>query len=495
MKPNLPVWIAIALLSCLILIGNGELLSLYILAVVLSALGVIANLVIALGKRISHRSQSSLPKNVVRTIALCFGGMVLLPGAVFVWSASLDFWLVLATLTQLLLLCVFDAQFARSQTLEISRSMPSTVAVGKDVNVVLNVSNTSSSLVRMSVVDYVPEGLESKQEERNFVLRANSKTAYNYEVTSQARGSFEFSRVAVRVRSLIGLSSWRHILHAPATLHVYPDFAAIRSFLQLLISQKTSRIGLKSISQRGTGLEFKQLRDFRQGDQLNWIDWNASSKGRQLISKEFEAERNQTVIFLLDTGRWLRSKDGLLSHFDHALNAMMLMSYIALRQGDSVGALCFGSIQRWIQPVASVKRMAVLLNSVFDVDCGTDATDFLAAADVLQQRVRKRSLIVLLTNVRDFDQDLVKALRVIRKRHYVIVADMKEQVLTDIQKTPIESLDDAVTLAASFQYQNYIKEFQKQIAMNCHRLIDCYPRQLHIELSNAYWRAKLGGAI
>ena len=98
-------------------------------------------------------------------------------------------------------------------------------------------------------------------------------------------------------------------------------------------------VGAHLRRRRGEGTEFQQLREYRLGDSLRQIDWKATQRARKLISRDYQDERNQQVMLLVDTGRRMLARDDGLSHFDHVLNAALLVAYIALRQGDVVGLL------------------------------------------------------------------------------------------------------------------------------------------------------------
>lgn len=155
---------------------------------------------------------------------------------------------------------------------------------------------------------------------------------------------------------------------------------------------------------RGDGQTFLQLREYRIGDSLRQIDWKATARMRKPIARDYQDERNQTVLFLLDCSRRMRAQDDDLSHFDHALNAMILLAYVALRQGDAVGVQSFGGEQRQLAPRSGPGRLTALINAVYDLQPTIDPPDYAEAAQLILKRQRKRALIVLLTNLRDEDQ-------------------------------------------------------------------------------------------
>lgn len=389
-----------------------------------------------------------------------------------------------------------DAAIALTfKAISIRRQVPQTVAIFKPARVELSLTSDIPWRVRIDVADNCPPDLKPSEERQSFWIRKTQRINFDYGIKPIQRGIHTLDSVGLLIRSPLGFWWTRRQVPVNSVVRVYPDFASISHYLELLIERRTTAIGLKKVQRRGAGLEFQQLRDYRQGDAMNRIDWNATSKRRQLISREYDDEQNQTLIFVLDTSRRLRSKDNELSHFDHVLNAMVLMSYIALRQGDSVGILTFGFLNRWIPPIAGVPNIKKLLNSVFDLDAGLVSSDFVTMAEELEKRHRKRAMIVLLTNLRDEDYELVTALKMLRKRHLVILANLREELLDRLQEQPIASFADALAAAGAAKYERDRLNLQLQFTNYCNLLIDSLPSEIHVHLANAYWAIKRGGKL
>lgn len=126
----------------------------------------------------------------------------------------------------------------------------------------------------------------------------------------------------------------RQLARVPGSVRIYPNFASIAGFTLHALENRIQLMGIRRRQRRGEGLEFRQLRDYQQGDMLRQIDWKATSRRGKPISREYQEERDQQVLFLLDCGRRMRALDGETAHFDHCLNALLLVAYVALRQGD-----------------------------------------------------------------------------------------------------------------------------------------------------------------
>ncbi|MCQ4165728.1 DUF58 domain-containing protein [Tahibacter harae] len=361
---------------------------------------------------------------------------------------------LLAAVGTLSALALPDAFALRRTPLpEISRDLPQIVPVGVERSVVLRLRNLSGRRLRAEVHDLHPGEWPVFGLPRQVQLLPARETELSYQLTPTERGAFRFDGVALRLFSPLRL--WRLQREVPLAqqVRVYPNFAPLAK-LALIGAERASRVvGAHLKRRRGEGTEFQQLREYRNGDALRQIDWKASQRARKLISRDYQIERNQQVLLLVDTGRRMLARDGALAHFDHCLNAALMVAYIALRQGDAVGLLAAGGQSRYFAPRRGLGTVDALLNSVFDLHAAPLATDYLDAATQLGLRQQRRSLVLLITNVRDEDIDeLLQAVRQLQKRHLVCVASLREQVLERPPEQPVTDLADAIGVGALAQY-------------------------------------------
>jgi uncharacterized protein (DUF58 family) len=264
----------------------------------------------------------------------------------------------------------------------------------------------------------------------------------------------------------------------------------------LALEQQTGQLGIRKQQRRGEGLEFHQLREFRQGDSLRQINWNASARLRKLISKEYQEETNQQVMILLDCGRTMRSVDFGLSHFDHALNAVLLLSHVALKQGDAVGLLSFSGTERWVAPLKGVRRSAQLLNSIYDLESTRRASDYLHAAQRLLQKRQKRSLVVLITNLRaEYSDELLPALRLMQSRHLILLVNLEEAFLDEVRQQPVQDIDTALNYCGVMNYLARKQQLQRQLVQQGVLCVNSTAPQLPARLINQYFDIKRRGLL
>jgi uncharacterized protein (DUF58 family) len=367
---------------------------------------------------------------------------------------KLPFVLFAATFAIAALIALQDALRLRAlPTPEITRDLPPIVPVGIERVVVLRLRHSAPRTLRVDVHDLHPGDWSVFGLPRRALLPPGRELELPYRITPAARGLFQFDGCAVRMGSPLRLWWQRRIVPARQTVRVYPNFAPLAKLALVGAEQASRVVGAHLKRRRGEGTEFQQLREYRVGDSLRQIDWKASQRARKLISRDYQDERNQQVMLLLDTGRRMLARDDALTHFDHVLNAALMVAYIALRQGDAVGLLTAGEQARYMAPRRSLGTVDTLLNTVFDLEARPVATDYLQAATVLGARQPRRCLVLLITNARDEDiEDLLAAVRQLQRRHLVCVASLREQVLDRSLQQSVRNFDDAVRSAATMQY-------------------------------------------
>jgi uncharacterized protein (DUF58 family) len=284
---------------------------------------------------------------------------------------------------------------------------------------------------------------------------------------------------------------------------VYPDFAQVARYAWLAGDRRLSEIGIKTYQQRGEGTDFKQLSEYRLGDPVRHIDWKATLRFGKPIIREFQDERDQCVMLLVDCGRRMRADDrqnGIgAAHFDQVLNAVMLLSYVALKQGDAVGAMTFGTpagAERSFAPRKGVDALNALMGELYSVQPTPTHSDYIAAARTLLTRHGKRSLVIVVTNFRDEDSsELGHALRLLRSRHLVLLASLRERIVRELVTQPLASGEVALEIASAHLYEQARRDAFNRLAAHDALMVDAEPERLGVELVNRYHAVKRAGLI
>ncbi len=443
-----------------------------------------------------ERGQSSIahlsPSRSV-VVALAAWSTVGLAGSV--WAAAMGAWWVTAVVLAAALL--LDAlSVRRTPALAVCRTIPGALAIHEWHDVTIRIENPSRRSLTVEVIDAPSVNFRSEGIPRTLTVAAGKWQAFTWRIRPTVRGVFTLPWIEIRLTGVLGLMRQRRRIRVEDQVRVYPNFRAGSRFGLLALDNRVSELGIHTRRRRGQGLEFMQLREYREGDPLRQIDWKAVSRRNQLISREYREEQNQQVIFLLDCGRRMRTRDRDLAYFDHVLNAVLLTSYIALRQGDAVGAYTFSGEDRVLPPRKGHGAMNMMLNGLFDIQPNTAPSDYVEAAARIATRVKRRALVILITNLRDEDaRELPIALAPLRRKHLVLLASLREPIIEAACNTPVHTLPEALRVTAAHQFMDARQRAHALVRGSGVQTLDVLPASLPVALVHRYLDIKRSGAL
>lgn len=323
----------------------------------------------------------------------------------------------------------------------------------------------------------------------------NSVLSYRYRPAR--RGIAEFGLVELWLPSPWRLWTRRAWAGQEARVPVFPDFSML-SREQLLAQDRVSKDqGARLQSRRGEGLEFHQLREYRPGDSLRQIDWKASARRRSLISREYQEEQNQQIIMLLDGGQRLAMKVDELSGFDHALNACLLLAWNAIRESDRPGALVFSADQPcWVPPSRGRSSINQLLHALYPLHPSRRASDYSDAARLLLGHQRHHALVVLVTQLQpDDEEDLLTAIRLIGKRHRLMVADVQLPRQLALRDRLADSEEQAWFCLGDAAWMEQRRAMHLRLRHAGVTVVQAPPQKLAATLNRAYLTMKRSGQL
>jgi uncharacterized protein (DUF58 family) len=395
----------------------------------------------------------------------------------------------------LALLAALDALWLRGRpTPDVMRDVPDALPLGIERDIGLRLESRVRQ--RIDVFDLHPGSWSSSGLPRRLTLAPVTASSFSYRLRPTARGDAAFDGVQLRLHSMLRLWRQARVAGAPQRVRVYPNFAPLTRFALFSAEQASRLVGAHLRRRRGEGTDFHQMREYRVGDSLRQIDWKATARSRKLVSREYQDEKNQQLVMLIDTGRRMLAREDELGHFDHVLNASLVVSYLALRQGDAVGLLASGGDSRWVAPQRGMAAIDTLLRASYDLQPKPVATDYLAAATELTLRQRRRSLVMLVTNVRDEDiEDLLAAVRLLQRRHLVCVASLRETSLDAALDRDVNDLTGAIHAGAVARYLE--QRTAAHEALRSHRVmvLDVTSDELPAALVERYLAVKRAGLL
>lgn len=290
----------------------------------------------------------------------------------------------------------------RRSDFSVKREMQRIGSLHKRHPVALVVSNLRDWAVVVSIRDGLPDGCTADTEFERIELAAKSRITLRFQMDCRRRGDHRLTEVYLRALSRYGL--WQRMLNysVESELHIYPDMQQLSEYALLARTNRLSLIGVRRRRKIGQDNEFERLRDFSRDDQYKHIDWRSTARRNKLTVRDFQTNQSQRIIFLIDCGRMMVNESQGLTLLDHALNAMLMLSYVALRQGDSVGMFAFSdTIHSFVPARGGMQQMNRLLHASFDQFPRLVESRYDEAFLHLSNKCRKRSLVVLVTNVID----------------------------------------------------------------------------------------------
>lgn len=389
----------------------------------------------------------------------------------------------------LLAACIVDAMLLRrARGLVAERECEATLSLGVANPVYLRASNRAPFPVRFHLKDAPPPGFGANAAFFGAVLRPGESWTASYHVTPRERGDFAFGPLALRCRTPLGLLIRQLTVPAPQEVKVYPNVRQIREY-ELLVRQDRSRqMGLRRVKQMGVGLEFDRLREYLPDDEPRRLDWKATARRGQLMTREFDIERSQNVLLALDLGRTMASRLEEMTKVDLAVNACVLLAHVAASHDDRVGLYTFAaSPGLWLPPDRGREQVLRLLEALYGARATTEEANYRVAFANLTTRQRKRALVLLFTDLIDPDSSrrLIETIPILAKHRVVCVA-FGDHELGDLVRARPASGDDLYRQAVAITMLEDRRLALAELARRGVITVDASPANLGIAAVNKY---------
>jgi uncharacterized protein (DUF58 family) len=378
-------------------------------------------------------------------------------------------------------------------SIEISRAVSEVLSLGTSNLVTMRLFSRAARRVRVEVMDEPPEPGRAEGLPFQADLVPQREVEASYHLVPGRRGPHRFSFVHFRYESPHRL--WTRTVRRPLVddVRIYPDIRTVRRFDLLARRNRLSEMGLKLWRLRGREGEFERLREYRREDEMRHIDWRATAKHRKLISREYTTERNQNLVILLDCGRSMLNETEGISHLDRGLNAAIILSYIALGQGDNVALVAFSNrVERYAGPVRGKRAVQTLIRQTYDLEPRLEASDYALACEDLLKRQKKRALVLLITYALDEQhlQIIGRYLKSLTSSHLFLCVLLRDLPLLALaERVPGTDLEAYQMAAASEMLQAQERRLSGLRASGIHAT-EVVPNELAASIINQYLDVK-----
>lgn len=378
-----------------------------------------------------------------------------------------------------------------------SRNLQRVASQGKRHEVEIELTNGSRRRCSISVRDDLAQSFVAEPDRFDTLIQGKSKTQFTYDFICNERGKSVLECVHLLVNSPLQL--WRGFYQVPveSTINVYPDMKQIAEYDLLARTNRLSLLGLRRSRKIGQDNEFERLRDYTQDDNYKHIDWRTTARRRKLTVRDFQANQSQRIVFMVDCGRMMTGTAGDISLLDHSLNAMLMLSYVALRQGDSVGLISFSDrIHNYTPARSGVKHINRLLHASYDQQARYVESRYDDAFLYLRTHCLKRSLVILVTNVIDEinSHQLKQYMGSLTGRHLPLGVLLRDRELysaiDEFESVPNPDRATIFQAAAASDVLTWRHQVIRDLRHQGVLALDLFPEQLTSELVNQYLEIK-----
>lgn len=421
---------------------------------------------------------------------------------VFVASYFLPPWFRIGVLILILLglALVVDTLLIYSikNGVKAERWLPDRFSMGDDNKVILLFQNHYHFPVNISVIDELPVQFQERKWLRKLRMETKGKSMLEYKLRPVTRGEYVFHDINVYVQAPLGLVKRRYIFPAQHTVKVYPSFVQMRRYQLLAVSNRLQEAGVKKIRRIGHSLEFEQIKDYVRGDDYRTINWKATARKGNLMVNSFTDERSQQVYCLINKGRVMKMPFDNLTLLDHAINASLVLSNVALIRQDKAGLITFEKeIDTFLPADKKPTQMNLILESLYRQQTTFLEPDFEKLFSVIRNRITNRSLLILFTNFESLES-LNRALPAFKRMaHYhllllVFFENSELKSITSKQATTLEGIY-IKTIAEKFAYEK--RQMVKELHKNGIMSILTTPANLTVNTINRYLELKTRTSI
>jgi len=397
-------------------------------------------------------------------------------------------------------LLVFDILllYRTKNAIKASRNLPDKFSNGDKNPVDILVSNQYSSSIHIKIIDELPVQFQERSFEIKEIIQKSDSKTFPYTVRPTERGEYHFGGLQIFVSTTLGFAQRKFSFNQDAMVPNYPSFLQLRKYELMAFTNKLRDYGLKKIRRIGHTMEFEQIKDYVQGDDVRNINWKASAKRNQLMINQFQDEKSQPVYSVIDKGRAMKMPFEELKLVDYAINSTLVISNIALKKGDKAGMFSFSDkVSNQVMAQKRASQMNLILETLYNLDTDFKESDFARLYIDIKRSITQRSLLLLYTNFETMDalHRQLPYLQAIAKNHLLVVIFFENTELKELVKQPAVSTQDIYqkTIAEKFIYEK--KLIVNELNKYGIQTILTEPQQLTVNTINKYLEIKARGLL
>jgi uncharacterized protein (DUF58 family) len=416
------------------------------------------------------------------------------------WGRPMLRWVAFTYDLALIAFAIFDATNSKLPArVRIERHFSGRFAVGTETEARIEIANQTPRDISLIIKDeYPPQMKLSGTREARVGVDAQTTATMIYGLTPPKRGRFEFGLIAVRY-----LSRWQLVwsqtrVGTPDAVKVYPNMRRAREAELRALGARSFVAARRKSQWRGEGREFESLRDYVRGDEMRHISWTATARRGKLVTRQYQMERDQTILIALDAGRLMTARIENETKLDSAVHAALALMSAAARAGDNAGLLVFGRrIQAYLPPKRGAEHLDAALEALYAVEPEMIEPSYSRAFEFVAANSRRRSLVVVLTDLVDEEgsRELLTSLKLLRPRHLPLVVTIADRDLKSVVRESPENEREMFTQSVAEEIM-YLREAALRLVESQGGLaLDVTAAVLAPKLLETYLRVKERGLL
>lgn len=407
----------------------------------------------------------------------------------FIWNIAVIYTIVFSASTIL----DYYLLFAGRKSIQAQRLTHERMNLGHKNTVQLSILNAFPFSAQVTVIDEIPVQFQERGFKKSLTIAAGKRNTETYDLRPVTRGEYQFGRILCYVRSPLGLLQRRCITEAAQVVKVYPSVKYLRKYQLLALSDSNQYAGTKKIRRLGHSMEFEQIKEYVQGDDIRSINWKATARKGGLMVNNYIDARSQQIYCLIDKGRTMKMPFDGMSLLDYAINSALIFLNIALLKQDRAGLFTFSAK---VNDVIAAERSSTQLSKIQET-LYRQTTDFLDSdyetlAATLYRKLSHRSFLLLFTNFETM-ASLERQLPYLRKlasRHLLCVVFFQNTLLKHIHEVQPDTLEGIYikTIADRFDFEK--KQIVKELRRHGILSVLTTPEELTVDIVNKYLELK-----
>jgi uncharacterized protein (DUF58 family) len=394
-------------------------------------------------------------------------------------------------------LVAYDLAQLRGE-LRIERLPPPRLSLARRAAFAYEIVNHGRVPLDVALVEAPAARLAIDLAEARTLVPPRARATVHVGVLPRERGRTALRSYHARVRSPLGIVELRRAWREPVALRVSPDLSALDRSGDLVARTKLLESGLRRLRRRGAGGEFSSLREYGPDDEFRAIDWKASARRGRAMVATYEVERAQQIVVAVDAGRLMTPRLGDRRKLDYAVSAALAIAAIGRLAADRVGVVAFAATTlARVLPASGAAHAAKLTDVLSDLEPHFEESDYERAFLELSRTLRRRSLVVLFTDLFDpvASAAVLGAAKLLVPHHLVLVVLMNDAAVSDALRRRPTDADDAYRAAVASTLNEERGRAIAQLRQRGILVVDVPAAELTLALLDAYVDIKTRGLL